>query len=77
MRIIVYGLWKDLIVRLQNISQSDVHVVTLTPRYAQALLDASTVAMLTWRISELPKDNLLDLSPFDHLFQQSDTTAPP
>src|SRR4051812_15329506 len=52
MGITVYRLWKDLIVRLRNISQSDVHVVTLTPHYVQALLDASTVAMLTWRISE-------------------------
>jgi hypothetical protein len=73
----MYGRWKDLIMRLRNISQSNIHVVALTPRYAHALLDASTVAMLTQRISELYKDSLLDPSPFDHLFQQWDTTAPP
>ncbi|KAJ7275562.1 hypothetical protein B0H12DRAFT_267005 [Mycena haematopus] len=66
-----YGPWKDLIVRLRHINPSDVHVVILTRQYAKTLLDASTVAMLSGRISELHKDDLLNPSPFDHLFQQS------
>jgi hypothetical protein len=40
----------------------------LTPYYAKTLLTASTVAMLTGKISNLHKDDLLDPSPFDHLF---------
>jgi hypothetical protein len=74
-----YGLWKDLIVRLRNISPHDVHTVVLSPRYATTLLDASTVATLAGgRISELHRDDLLDPSPFDHLFpaQQSKSDAP-
>ncbi|KAJ6519308.1 hypothetical protein C8R45DRAFT_950953 [Mycena sanguinolenta] len=63
-----YGPWKDLIVRLRHINPSHVHVVVLTRHYAQTLLDASNVAMLTGYISNLHKDDLLDPSPFDHLF---------
>ncbi|KAJ7850697.1 hypothetical protein B0H14DRAFT_2763343 [Mycena olivaceomarginata] len=73
-----YGLWKDLIVRLRNnISANDIHVVVLTPRYAKMLLDASNVAMLTGRISESHKDDLMDPSPFDHLFPDPTKTVPP
>jgi hypothetical protein len=35
---------------------------------SKPLLNASTVAMLTGKISNLHKDDLLDPSPFDHLF---------
>ncbi|KAF8210883.1 hypothetical protein K438DRAFT_1569487 [Mycena galopus ATCC 62051] len=72
LRTTFYGPWKDLIVRLRNINPNEVHVVILTPSYAKTLLDASTIAMLTGRISELHKDDLMDPSPFDHLFQPSD-----
>ncbi|KAJ6562824.1 hypothetical protein DFH09DRAFT_490566 [Mycena vulgaris] len=63
-----YGRWIDLIVRLRNIDPNVVHTLTLTPYYAKTLLNASTVAMLTGRISNLHKDDLLDPSPFDNLF---------
>ncbi|KAJ7837168.1 hypothetical protein B0H14DRAFT_2791810 [Mycena olivaceomarginata] len=73
-----YGLWMDLIVRLRNnISANDIHVVILTPRYAKMLLDASNVAMLTGRISESHKDDLMDPSPFDHLFPDPTKTTSP
>ncbi|KAJ7500216.1 hypothetical protein B0H11DRAFT_1996667 [Mycena galericulata] len=71
-----YGPWMDLIMRLRNINPRDVHTVTLTPYYAKTLLDASTVAMLIGRISESHKEDLLDPSPFDHLFQQLPTLTP-
>ncbi|KAJ7916886.1 hypothetical protein B0H13DRAFT_1996823 [Mycena leptocephala] len=63
-----YGRWIDLIVRLRNIDPNVVRTLTLTPYYAKTLLTASTVAMLTGKISNLHKDDLLDPSPFDHLF---------
>ncbi|KAJ7837200.1 hypothetical protein B0H14DRAFT_2589305 [Mycena olivaceomarginata] len=74
-----YGLWKDFIVRLRNnISANEIHVVVLTPRCVKMLLDASTVAMLTGWISESPhKDDLMDPSPFDHLFPDPKKTVPP
>jgi hypothetical protein len=63
-----YGRWIDLIIRLRKIDPNVVRTLTLTPYYAKTLLTASTVAMLTGKISNLHKDDLLDPSPFDHLF---------
>ncbi|KAJ7740302.1 hypothetical protein B0H16DRAFT_1890804 [Mycena metata] len=70
-----YGCWIDLVVRLRNLDPSVVRTVTLTPYYAKTLLDASTVAMLTGKISNLHKDDLLDPSPFDHLFPKPTAAA--
>lgn len=74
-----YGRWINLVVRLRNISPNVVRTVTLTPYYAKTLLNASTVAMLTGKISNLHKDDLLDPSPFDHLFPKlaAAEAAPP
>ncbi|KAJ7776753.1 hypothetical protein DFH07DRAFT_797613 [Mycena maculata] len=74
-----YGPWIKLIMRLRNINPNDLHTVILTPYYAKLLLDASTVAMLNGRLSQSHREDLLDPSPFDHLYQQSDATeaSPP
>ncbi|KAJ7657279.1 hypothetical protein DFH06DRAFT_1409436 [Mycena polygramma] len=73
-----YGRWLDLIVRLRHMNRdNDVHTVTLKPYYAKTMLKASSVAMHTWKISNLHKDDLLDPSPFDHLFPKSPDGAPP
>ncbi|KAJ6465505.1 hypothetical protein C8R47DRAFT_1154861 [Mycena vitilis] len=66
-----YGRWINLIVRLRHMNRDDIRTVTLTPYYAKTLLKASSVAMHTWKISNLHKDDLLDPSPFDHLFPKS------
>ncbi|KAJ6557979.1 hypothetical protein B0H19DRAFT_1149352 [Mycena capillaripes] len=74
-----YGRWIDLVVRLRNINPDVVYTLTLTPYYAKTLLNASTVAMLTGKISNLHKDDLLDPSPFDNLFPKlaAAEAAPP
>ncbi|KAJ7615318.1 hypothetical protein FB45DRAFT_1107859 [Roridomyces roridus] len=64
----LYGPWMPLITRLRGIPTSTVHTVVLTPIYARTLLEAAPVAMLNGRLSESHKEDLLEPSPFDHLF---------
>ncbi|KAJ7706946.1 hypothetical protein B0H17DRAFT_1287837 [Mycena rosella] len=68
-RTIFFGPWTALIFQSRKIDPADIPIVTLTPHYAKTLRDASTVATLTLRLSESNKEDLLDPSPFDHLFQ--------
>ncbi|KAJ7615351.1 hypothetical protein FB45DRAFT_935471 [Roridomyces roridus] len=64
----LYGPWMPLITRLRGLPTSTVHTVVLTPIYARTLLEASPVAMLNGRLSESHREDLLEPSPFDHLF---------